>query len=97
MEATLEQTKQNASPTLTCIITGTTRPSNEKYLHIKAEKKGVSVAEFSRYYACKAAVKRLRTGMSVADIRTELAVDISTPVSEEDIKTILQLNGKSKS
>jgi hypothetical protein len=35
--------------------------------------------------------------MSVADIRTELAVDISTPVSEEDIKTILQLNGKSKS
>ena len=96
MQTTLEQPKLATSPKLTCIITGKTRPSNDKYLSAKAEAKGVSVDEFSQYYACKQAVKRLRTGMSVEDVRADLQAEVSIPISESDVKTILRLNGKSK-
>ena len=98
MEATLEQTKtrKSTSPKLTCVITGKTRSSNEKYLAAKAQDRNVSVEDFTQYYACKQAVKRLRAGMSVQEARADLSVQITTPVSEEDVKTILSLNGKSK-
>lgn len=99
MEATLEQktkTRKSTSPKLTCVVTGKTRSSNEKYLAAKAADRNVSAEEFAQYYACKQAVKRLRAGMSVQDTRTDLGVQITTPVSEEDVKTILSLNGKSK-
>ena len=96
MQTILEQPKSATSPKLTCIITGKTRPSNDKYLSAKAEAKGISVDKFSQYYACKEAVKRLRAGMSVEDVRAELKAEVSIPVSENDVKIILQLNGKSK-
>jgi len=98
METTLEQTKtrQSASPKLTCLITGKVRPSNEKYLASKAEKKGVSVEYFTQNYVCKQAAKRLRAGMSVEAVRAELDAEVSTPISEEQLQTILCVNGKSK-
>jgi hypothetical protein len=96
MQPTLEQPQSVTSPKLTCIITGKIRPSNDKYLRAKAEAKGISIDEFSRYYTSKQAVKRLRAGMSVVDTRAELGAEVSTPVSENDVKMILWLNGKSK-
>jgi len=99
MEATVqqvEQTNKATTPQLTCIITGKTRPTNEKYLRSKAEMKGVSVEDFTRYYASKQAVKRLRAGMSVEQTRQELGTEVTTPVSEGTVKGILRLNGKSK-
>ena len=99
METTLEQpkTRQLASPKLTCLITGKVRPSNLNYLACKAEKKGVSVEYFTQNYVCKQAVKRLRAGMSVEAVRAELDAEVSTPISEEHLQTILRVNGKSKS
>ena len=97
MQATLEQDVQSTSPKLTCVITGKTRPSNQKYLAAKAEKRNVSVEQFTQYYACKQAVKRLRAGMPVDQVRQELGADISTPVSEGVVQGILRLNGKTKS
>ena len=67
METTLEpktKVRESTSPQLTCVITGTTRPTNEKYLRSKAEKKGITVNDFVQYYAGKQAVKRLRAGQS---------------------------------
>ena len=54
METILQETKkrQSTSPKLTCLITGKVRPSNEKYLASKAEKKGVSVEYFTQTYVC---------------------------------------------
>ena len=99
MQATAEQqtkSRKSTSPKLTCIITGKVRPTNEKYLASKAEKKGVSVQEFAQYYAGKQAVKRLRAGMSVEDVRQELNAEVTTPVSPETVEKILRLNGKTK-
>lgn len=95
MEATLEQQKAT-SPKLTCLITGKVRPTNESYLAKKAESRGVSVSQFAEYYACKQAVKRLRAGMSVEQARQELNSEVTTPVSDETVQSILRLNGKMK-
>ena len=100
METTVqEQTTQTktASPKLTCIITGKTRPTNDKYLASKAAQRGTSVEQFTQYYTCKQAVKRLRAGMSVAEVRQELGAEVTTPVSDGTVKGILRLNGKTKS
>ena len=95
METTIEkpEARKSTSPKLTCVITGSTRPTNDKYLRSKADKKGASIEQFVQYYACKQAVKRLRVGMSVEDVRAELGVEVTTPVSEGTVKGILRLNG----
>ena len=104
METVAEQTqtqerqpRKSTSPKLTCIITGKVRPTNEKYLAAKAAKRGVDVDQFVQYYASKQAVKRLRAGMSVEDVRKELDAEVTTPVSDGTVKGILRLNGKTKS
>jgi hypothetical protein len=89
-------THKSTSPKLTCVVTGTTRPTNEKYLQSKADKKGISVKDFVENYAGKQVVKRLRAGQSVEDVRRELNAEVTTPVTDEMVKSILRVNGKSK-
>jgi hypothetical protein len=96
MEATLEKQQKTNSPKLICIITGKVRPTNEKYLAEKAESRGVGMDQFIQYYACKQAVKRLRAGMSVEQVRQELDSEVTTPVLDETVQSILRLNGKTK-
>jgi|TARA_R110000823_G_scaffold299573_1_gene420309 hypothetical protein len=86
------------APKLTCVITGTNRPTNQKYLESKAAKRGVTVDHFVNFYTSKQAVKRLRAGMSVEDVRQELNVDPESvgPVDQDQVNSILHLNGKIK-
>ncbi len=102
-ETTTEQvntdSERNASPVLTCVITGNSRPTNENYLRSKAEKREVSIEHFLSFYASKQAVKRLRAGMSVDQVRVELGVkdpDKARPIDEDQLKEILRINGKIK-
>ena len=99
MEATVQEqqiTQNPTSPRLTCVVTGKTRPSNEKYLSVKADQRNVSVEYFTEHYTCKQAVKRLRAGMAVKEVRAELEAEVSTPISDEMVKEILRVNGKTK-
>ena len=99
MEATVQEqqtAKKPTSPKLTCVVTGKTRPSNERYLSSKAEQRNVTVEHFTQHYVCKQAVKRLRAGMPVKDVREELMAEVSTPISDEMVKEILRVNGKTK-
>jgi len=96
MQTTIKKTKTVVSPELTCVITGKARPSNEKYLRDKAESKGVTIEMLTDHYASKHAVKLLRAGTSVEDVRKQLGSEISTPISDNKVKDILRLNGKSK-
>ena len=93
---TVEERKP--APKLTCVITGTNRPTNQKYLESKAAKRGVTVDHFVNFYTSKQAVKRLRAGMSVEDVRQELNVDPESvgPVDQDQVNSILHLNGKIK-
>ena len=92
----METLQKPPTPKLTCAITGIIRPSNDKYLIIKSQQRGVSVQCLKDNYACKRAVKLLRAGHSVQSTRDELGVAISTPVSDDQVQQIISLNGKIK-
>tara|TARA_Y100000310_G_scaffold302053_1_gene339058 strand:+ start:37 stop:333 length:297 start_codon:yes stop_codon:yes gene_type:complete len=95
MQTTLERPRiKTTVPRLTCFITGKSRPTNHRYLAQKAADRNVTVEQFSQYYTCKQAVKRLRAGMSVEDVRMELGSDAATPIDNTDVVNILKLNGK---
>ena len=90
--------KRQPAPKLTCVITGKSRPTNLKYLESKAEKRNVSAEHFASFYACKQAVTRLRAGKSVDEVRAELEVNLDSvgPIDNDQLQTILHLNGKIK-
>ena len=80
--------------TLTCIITGRERPTNNEYLEEKAKKVG-SKEEFLKHYICRDALTLLKQGMNVADVRKELGItDVSIAIGSEFLKRALEINGK---
>ena len=84
----------NKVPKLVCIITGASRITTREYLDAKMAKKGISEEEFCTFYARKDAVRLLREGKTIEQIRSELKSDATAPVGEETIAKILLYNGK---
>ena len=84
----------NKVPKLVCIITGVSRITTREYLDAKMAKKGISEEEFCLYYARKDAMKLLREGKTIEQIRSELKSDATAPVGEDTIAKILLYNGK---
>jgi len=80
--------------TLTCIITGKSRPTSSEYLEEKAKKAG-SKEEFLKHYICRDALTLLKQGKSVADTRKELGItDITIAIGGDFLKRALEINGK---
>jgi hypothetical protein len=84
----------NKVPKLVCVITGVSRITTREYLDAKMAKKGISEEEFCTFYARKEAVRLLREGKTIEQIRSELKSDATAPVGEETIAKILLYNGK---
>ena len=84
----------NKVPKLVCVITGVSRITTREYLDAKMAKKGISEEEFCTFYARKDAVRLLREGKTIEQIRSELKSDATAPVGEETIAKILLYNGK---
>lgn len=86
------------TPKLICIITGASRFTNKEYLDAKAAAAG-SRKRFLEHYVSSDAMKLLREGKTVSDIRTALKVkpedikEVGTP-SAETLKVALEINGK---
>ena len=76
--------------TLTCIVTGRTRPTNSQYLAEKDDKE-----KFVKHYICRDALTLLKKGMSVLEVREKLGVHgtVSIP-SQSTIEVALEINGK---
>jgi len=80
--------------TLTCIVTGRTRPTNSQYLETK-EKKFGSKEMFIQHYICREALQLLKQGKTVQEIRLELNPDTLQSLPNSSVlKTALELNGK---
>ena len=84
----------NKVPKLVCVITGVSRITTREYLDAKMATKGISEEEFCTYYARKDAVRLLREGKTIEQIRSELKSDATAPVGEDTIVKILLYNGK---
>jgi hypothetical protein len=80
--------------TLTCIITGRSRPTNSSYLEERAKTAG-SKEEFLKHYICRDALTLLKQGKTVAEVRQELGVEgVTINLGDSFIKRALELNGK---
>ena len=80
--AETNQQKQK-TPTLSCIVTGKSRLTNQEYLDNKASAAGATVEEIVSHYVTREVLKNLRKG-DLQGLRQEVAT------------RILRLNGKQK-
>jgi hypothetical protein len=88
-------TSKQATPKLVCQVTGKTRVTNQKYLASKAEKKNITVEEFLETYVSKDAVRQLKAGRTVSQIRESVESAPDNEISTEFVEKVIQMNGKS--
>jgi len=75
---------------LVCLITGTTRTAGSGYL-------GTKPAEFKSQYISRPALKLLRQGLNVQQVREQLSIGDGLPdISMEVLQSAINLNGKHK-
>ena len=75
---------------LVCLITGTTRTAGSGYL-------GTKPAEVKSQYICRPALKLLRQGLNVQQVREQLSAGAGLPdISNEVLQSAINLNGKHK-
>jgi len=75
---------------LVCLITGSTRTAGSGYLSTKP-------SEFRSNYISRPALKLLRQGLTVQQVRQQLQQGINlNDISAEALQTAIQLNGKHK-
>jgi hypothetical protein len=80
--------------TLTCIITGRSRPTNTLYLEKKAITAG-SKENFINHYICREAYSLLKSGKTVLQVREELGVSNEWPIPDDvKVANALKFNGK---
>ena len=89
--------KQNK---VTCVVTGVQRVMNKFQLKKKATAAGLTPEEWLKTYASREAVKLLRTGKTVDEVRSQLGAldgrDLPT-ITTEQVATILKQNGRQAS
>jgi hypothetical protein len=82
------KSSREVTPRLACIITGKSRLTNAKYLASKP-------AGFVTNYISRPALKLLRAGKTVQQVRAELRVtDLTTSISDSTIHNAIKINGK---
>lgn len=88
----------DALPKLTCLVTGKTRNSNIKYIDAKAVRLGIDVDSIIKNYVSRDALKLLRQGKTVEQVRQELGTAEGFVPSALAIKVedLLRLNSKGK-
>jgi len=75
---------------LVCLITGATRTAGSGYLSTKP-------AEFRSQYICRPALKLLRQGLNVQQVREQLNATAGLPeISPEVLQSAITINGKHK-
>ena len=83
-----------ASPKLTCIVTGKSRPTTYDYLQKKANRLGTTVADLQKYYVSREALTRCKNA-DVKDVVADVeAFDKIT--TEKPWLDIVQLNTRGK-
>lgn len=88
--------KKAPTPRLVCNITGRDRITTREYLDARLIDLGINEETYLANYVCKDAMKLLRKGTTIENIRKELKSDKTHPISAEDIKLMLTYNGKQR-
>lgn len=87
----------NVLPKLTCLITGKKRTTNAIYQKIKADRLGIEVEKLQKYYVCREAIRDLRKGLTIEQVREKLGASTNTAGFDEiEVKELLRINSKGK-
>jgi hypothetical protein len=80
--------------TLTCIVTGKSRPTNAAYLDEKAKNAG-SKENFIAHYICRDALTLLKKGKTLDEVRAELSVELTvSKPSSSVLSEAIKINGR---
>lgn len=83
--------------TITCTISGKSRPTTYPYLTDKATRLGVSVADLKKFYICREVITQLNKGANVFDIANpECEESLKALLTENTIEQMIALNSRSK-
>ena len=88
------KTPRVVTPKLRCIVTGNERLTNKKYLDTKAAQAGVSVSEYLGNYISREALRLLRQGKPLAEVRTALNSTCTDSISDDALAAAIKMNGK---
>lgn len=91
---TTPEVKKIKTPKLVCVITGKSRNTTREYLDSRLARLNCSEEQFVANYANKEAIKYLREGKSVEQIRAITQSDAKNVITPEHLKIILAFNGK---
>jgi hypothetical protein len=86
--------QKTKTPKLVCQITGQSRNTTREYLDSRLNRLKIDEATFLAHYANKSAIKLLRDGKTVDQIRQMTDSSLITQISPEKLKMILAFNGK---
>lgn len=79
------------TPYLTCVVSLKKRPSNEAYLNDKANRLGISVAEYKKFYICREVITQLKQGKNIMDLCKDVNA-FKELLSEKSLEDIIILN-----
>lgn len=79
----------NPALKLTCVITGTTRATNQNYLNAKADRLGVAVEQIIANYVSKTGLKQLANDNTVDATRKEFLQKINGGTRQRAARTEL--------
>lgn len=79
----------NPALKLVCVITGTTRATNQNYLSAKASRLGVTVEEVISNYVSKAGLKQLASDSSIDATRKERLIKLNGGSRQRGTRTEL--------
>jgi len=81
------KSSREITPRLICIVTGKSRLTNAKYLASKS-------TGFVTNYISRPALKLLRAGKNVQQVRAELGSTVTTVISDSALQDAIKINGK---
>jgi len=79
----------NPSLKLTCVITGTTRATNQNYLNAKANRIGVTVEQILANYVSKTGLKQLANDTAMDATRKEFLLKVNGGTRQRAARTEL--------
>lgn len=89
--------QKSSGTTITCTISGKSRPTTYPYLKDKAQRLNVSVADLKKFYICREVITQLNKGTDVFDLANpDCEATLKELLQEKSIEEMIALNSRSK-
>jgi hypothetical protein len=88
--------KMSDAPTLTCVISGKSRPTTWPYLSDKAERLGTDVATLRKFYICREVLTQSKQRDVLELLNTKSVAQFNKLLKEKSYQEMVALNSRTK-